>query len=84
MTTLCRRFNGRAVTRLIVSVPTDVVAEVDRLLAELPGHPARGCRSEFVRLALAEKLGRDLMFSRRDEVSGSLLQKSLDDRDLET
>jgi hypothetical protein len=24
-------------------------------------HPAKGCRSEFVRLAIAEKLGRELM-----------------------
>jgi hypothetical protein len=29
----CRRFHGEPVTRLIVSVPVDVVAEVDSLIA---------------------------------------------------
>lgn len=58
-----RRFEGAAVTRLIVSVPAYVVADVDCLIDERLGnsHPARGCRAEFVRLALAEKLQRDLM-----------------------
>lgn len=61
--TMCRRFKGAAVSRLIVTVPADMVAAVDRLLLANPGHPARGCRSEFVRLAVAEKLGRELMLS---------------------
>lgn len=58
-----RRFEGVPVTRLIVSVPADVVAGVDRLIDARFGisHPARGCRAEFVRLALTEKLQRDLM-----------------------
>lgn len=61
--TMCRRFKGRPVARLIVSMPADMVAAVDRLLARMPAHPARGCRSEFVRLAVAEKVGRELMLS---------------------
>ena len=59
---MCRRFNGEPVTRLIVSVPVDVVAEVDRLLVGglWPRcHPAKGCRAEFIRIAIAEKLERD-------------------------
>lgn len=57
-----RRFDGEPVTRLIVSVPVDVVADVDRLINgwRIGGsHPARGCRAEFIRLAIAEKLARD-------------------------
>ena len=61
---LCRRFNGKPVMRLIVSVPADDVREVDRLLTLEPMHAARRCRAEFVRLAIAEKLARDLMISR--------------------
>ena len=61
--TMCRRFNCRPVARLIVSMPADMVATLDLLLERAPGHPARGCRSEFVRLAVAEKLGRELMLS---------------------
>jgi hypothetical protein len=57
--TMARRFKGQPVTRLIVSVPVDVVALVDRLLALNRRHPARGNRAEFVRLAIAEKLARD-------------------------
>lgn len=57
---MCRRFNGEPVTRLIVSVPADTVAAVDNLLS-MRRHAARGCRAEFVRLAIAEKLARDLM-----------------------
>jgi hypothetical protein len=60
--TLCRRFNGEPVIRLIVSVPEATVVAVDRLTAN-ERHPARGCRAEFVRLAIAEKLARDLMIS---------------------
>jgi hypothetical protein len=57
--TMARRFKGQPVTRLIVSVPVDVVALVDRLLTLNRRHPARGNRAEFVRLAIAEKLARD-------------------------
>ena len=60
---MCRRFHGEAVVRLIVSVPTNVVVQIDCLMKWVR-HPARGCRAEFVRLALAEKLARDLMIYR--------------------
>jgi len=56
---MARRFNGKPVMRLIVSVPVDVVAEVDKLLRLARNHPARGNRAEFVRLAIREKLERD-------------------------
>lgn len=56
---MARRFLGQPITRLIVSVPVDVVAEVDSLLRLARKHPARGNRAEFVRLAIAEKLRRD-------------------------
>ena len=61
--TMCRRFKGKPVARLIVTMPTDMVAALDQLLKERPKHPARGCRSELVRLAVAEMLGRELMLS---------------------
>lgn len=64
--TLCRRFNGEPVTRLIVSVPAATVADVDLVLSS-EQHPARGCRAEYVRLAITEKLARDLMISRAAE-----------------
>ena len=60
---MCRRFKGEPVVRLIVTMPTDRAAAMDQLLTEQPRHPARGCRSEFLRLAVAEKLGRELMLS---------------------
>ena len=60
---MCRRFKGEPVVRLIVTMPTDMAAAMDQLLTERPRHPARGCRSEFLRLAVAEKLGRELMLS---------------------
>jgi metal-responsive CopG/Arc/MetJ family transcriptional regulator len=66
--TLCRHFHGEPVERLIASVPTALVEQIDALLWENRQHPARRCRSEFIRLALAEKLARDrrkLMISRR-------------------
>lgn len=58
---MCRRFHGEPVTRLIVSVPVSVVATIDRLIVgRWPCyHPARGCRAEFIRIAIAEKLARD-------------------------
>lgn len=58
---MTRRFHGQPVTRLIVSVPEETVAQIDELLdwrAERK-HPARGNRSEYVRLAIFEKLQRD-------------------------
>lgn len=60
---MCRRFNGKPVTRLIVTMPVDLVAAIDQLLAARPTHPARGCRSEFLRLAVAEKIGCELLLS---------------------
>jgi len=56
---MARRFHGKPVTRLIVSVPDDVVVAVDRLLKLSRNHPAKGNRAEFVRIAVAEKLARD-------------------------
>lgn len=70
--TMCRRFKGEPVARLIVTMPVDMVAALDQLLAQRPRHPARGCRSEFLRLAVAEKLGRELMLSgERAQPTGS-------------
>lgn len=43
--------------RLIISVPLDVVQQID--VVARGKHPARGNRSEFLRLAIAEKLQRD-------------------------
>ena len=60
---MCRRFMGQPVVRLVVTMPADMVAAIDELLSDRPPHPARGCRSEFLRLAVAEKLGRELMLS---------------------
>jgi hypothetical protein len=63
---MCRRFHGEPVSRLIVSVPVVTVAAIDALIApplSAPAHPARSCRSEFVRLAIAEKLARDRLMA---------------------
>lgn len=60
---MCRRFKGQAVERVTVTLSAAMVIALDRLLAEQTTHPARGCRSEFIRLAVAEKLGRELMLS---------------------
>ncbi len=58
-----RKFYGEPVVRLIVSVPIEVVEEVDEAIGyRTPWgkkHPARRNRSEFVRLAIVEKLERD-------------------------
>jgi hypothetical protein len=59
---MCRRFNGQPVRRLIVSVPVVTVQAIDDILDPLcpgPRHAAKGCRSEFVRMAILEKLERD-------------------------
>ena len=60
--TMCRRFHGEPVQRLIVSVPLSIVLLVDKLLLSA-GSPSRSCRAEFVRRAIAETLKRDLMIS---------------------
>lgn len=65
--TFRRKFHGAPVVRLIVSVPVEIVEEIDELIGQRPGHwrpfggthPARRNRSEFVRLAIVEKLERD-------------------------
>ena len=49
-----RMFNGKAKTRLIVSVGAETVNAIDQLIR----YP-RGNRSEFVRRAIEEKLLRD-------------------------
>ena len=61
-----RKFEGEPVSRLIVSVPVSIVGEIDQLTRKrYPRperhnlHPAFGNRSEFVRLAIVEKLERD-------------------------
>jgi hypothetical protein len=59
---MCRRFYGEEVRRLIVSVPVITVTEIDALLSGSSfgkRHPANGCRSEFIRIAIDEKLQRD-------------------------
>lgn len=58
--TMCRRFKGRPVVRVIASVPAEEVTALDMLLQRMPARE-RMSRSEFVRLAVAEKLGRELM-----------------------
>ncbi len=58
-----RLFNEASRTRLIVSVESDIVKTIDRLIS-YPcgnGHAAKGNRSEFVRLAVEEKLERDVV-----------------------
>lgn len=55
-----RRFHGLPVSRLIVSVTVAQVQEIDSLLRRgSPSWAGGGNRSEFVRLAIAEKLMRD-------------------------
>lgn len=52
-----RMFREQPKTRLIVSVETDLVEAIDELIRY--EHPAKRNRSEFVRLAIEEKLKRD-------------------------
>ena len=61
-----RKFKGEPINRLIVSVPISMVEQIDRVTrCKYPRHnrynrhPAFGNRSEFVRLAIVEKLERD-------------------------
>lgn len=56
---MARRFKGKPIRRLIVSVPIEVVEAVDALLKVSRKHPARGNRAEYVRLAISEKLTRE-------------------------
>ncbi|WP_349573302.1 hypothetical protein [Azotobacter salinestris] len=58
-----RLFKDKPKTRLIVSVEVDTVEAIDELIRHPFGgrHPARGNRSEFVRLAIEEKLKRELV-----------------------
>lgn len=74
---MTRRFHGEPVSRLIVSVPLDVVHRMDEVARGK--HPARGNRSEFIRLAIAEKLERytppvsdsnQMIFTRLKECEG--------------
>jgi hypothetical protein len=62
-----RRFRGAPVVRVIFSVRADTVQAIDELLDPLrpgPRHPAEGCRSEYVRLAVEAQLARDLKESK--------------------
>jgi hypothetical protein len=63
---MCRRFHGEPVRRLIVSVPIVTVEEIDLIInVHRPNrHPAEGCRSEWVRMAILEKLARDRLASK--------------------
>lgn len=60
-----RLFHDQPKTRLIVSVECDSVAAVDRLLRRCRLTP--GNRSEFVRLAIEEKLGREAKQTKSDD-----------------
>jgi metal-responsive CopG/Arc/MetJ family transcriptional regulator len=60
-----RLFNNQPKIRLIVSVETETVAAIDRLIR----YPSAN-RSEFVRLAIEEKLERDVvLFQNRASVA---------------
>lgn len=63
-----RRFHGAPVRLLIVRVAANTVTHVDRLINSRHHlsyrHPALGNRSEFVRIAIAEKLERDRLMTR--------------------
>lgn len=58
-----RLFKSQPKNRLIVSVEADTVETIDELIGKPFGvwHPAKGNRSEFVRLAIEEKLERDVV-----------------------
>jgi hypothetical protein len=57
--TLCRHFGEQEHTRLNVSIAVADVDAIDRLLTSNKSHPARGCRSEFIRIAIAQQLQRE-------------------------
>lgn len=54
-----RYFNGVPKTRLIVSVEQSIVDDIDDLICHGKNHPANRNRSEFIRMAILEKLERD-------------------------
>lgn len=56
-----RMFREQPKSRLIVSISAHTVSAIDQLIRHPSesGHAARGNRSEFVRLAIEEKLARD-------------------------
>ncbi|WP_409302892.1 hypothetical protein [Pseudomonas sp. KCJK8993] len=58
-----RLFKEKPKTRLILSVEVDTMEAIDQLIRYPFGsrHPAEGNRSEFVRLAIKEKLKRELV-----------------------
>lgn len=56
-----RYFNGVPKTRLIVSVEESIVDEIDDLIQFGKHHPANRNRSEFVRMAIIEKLEKDVI-----------------------
>lgn len=58
-----RLFKSQPKIRLIVSVEADTVEAIDELIGKpfRDEHPAKGNRSEFVRLAIEEKLKRDVV-----------------------
>ncbi len=60
--TLCRRFEGERIMRLIASVPEPTVRAVDAVLRATRKAEPRS-RAEFVRQAIVEKLTRDLAAS---------------------
>ena len=73
MSTSLRRFHGEPVTRLIVSVTVSDVARVDRLIERRGSSWAwPGNRSEFVRLAIEEKLEREALARAKDDSGGRL------------
>ena len=55
-----RYFNGVPQTRLIVAVKQPIVDEIDYLIKHDRNQPASKNRSEFVRLAIIEKLNRNV------------------------
>ena len=54
-----RYFHGVPNIRLIVSIEQLIVNEIDDLIKHDRSHPASKNRSEFVRLAIIEKLNSD-------------------------
>ncbi len=60
---MCSRFGSEPVVLPIFTMPADLAVPVYEPLIERPRHLARGCRSEFIRLAVAEKLGCELMLA---------------------
>lgn len=77
-----RLFKNQPKIRLIVSVEGDTVETIDELIGYPLGgdHPAEGNRSEFVRLAIEEKLERDVVrFQNRASKAPQTYLQQLDD-----